>query len=157
MADVVEVFFSYAHEDEELMDCVRRQMIIWERKGVFIKWYDRKIPPGETWRTQVDHRIHAATIILLFFSPHFIESRYCSEVEGAIALKRAKNGTAIVIPVILRPCPWQQTPFAELQALPRDGRPVSQWPDRDQVCLDIAQAVADRAALLRPSGGRGAT
>jgi hypothetical protein len=148
MTSLAEIFFSYAHEDEELMNSARRQMVIYERNGVFIKWHDRQIPPGDSWRAQIDHRIHAASIILLFFSPHFIESRYCYEVEGNIALKRAREQTAVVVPIILRPCPWQETPFAELQALPKDGRPVSQWPDRDQVCLEIAQSIAQRATDL---------
>ena len=39
----VEIFFSYAHEDEALMDAVRRQLIVFERKGLLIKRYDREI------------------------------------------------------------------------------------------------------------------
>jgi TIR domain len=142
---IAEVFFSYAHADEELMNSVRRQMIIYERNGILVKWHDRKIPPGDYWRNTIDERIRHAAVILLFFSPHFIESKYCYEIEGKIALERAKNKSAVVIPIILRPCAWQESPFGELQALPKDGRPVSQWTDVDQVCLDIAQAVKQRA------------
>src|SRR5438477_8082544 len=83
----VEIFFSYAHEDEQLMNDVRRQMIVFERNGRILKWHDRQIPPGADWKQQIDWRLGQAKIILLFMSPHFIESHYCYEVEGQAALR----------------------------------------------------------------------
>jgi hypothetical protein len=141
MPDVVEIFFSYAHADEALMNDVRRQLIVYERNGRILKWHDRQIPAGSEWRAEIDWRLHHARVVLLFVSPHFIESRYCYEVEGAAALRRHETGEARVIPVILRPCSWQEAPFGKLQALPRDGKPVSQWADRDEASLEVARGV----------------
>jgi hypothetical protein len=141
MKNPIEIFFSYAHEDEALMDDVRRQLIVEERSGRILKWHDRKIPPGADWRQQIDSRLERAKIILLFMSPHFIESRYCYEVEGQAALSRHESGEARVVPVILRPCRWESSPFGKLQSLPRDAKPVSRWSDRDEACLDVANGV----------------
>ena len=141
----IEIFFSYAHEDEDLMNDVRRQLIIFERKGQIIKWYDRMILPGEEWENHIDSGLRKAQIILLFVSPSFIESKYCYDVEVREALKRHESNEAHVIPIILRPCAWEEAPFSKLQALPQDGRAVSQWEDRDQVCLDIAKSVMEVA------------
>jgi hypothetical protein len=138
---MVEIFFSYAHADEDLMNDVRRQLIIHERNGRILKWYDRQIPPGDEWRSHIDRRLNRAQIILLFVSPHFIESKYCYEIEGKLALQRHMSGTARVLPIILRPCPWQKAPFSKLQALPRDAKPVSRWDDRDEACLSVANGV----------------
>jgi hypothetical protein len=80
-------------------------------------------------------------VILLFVSPSFIESKYCYEVEGQEALRRHETGRARVIPIILRPCLWERSPFGKLQALPHDARPVSRWPDRDEACLNVARGV----------------
>lgn len=137
----IEIFFSYAHEDEDLMNDVRRQLVVHERNGRILKWHDRMIPPGAEWRDQIDWRLERAEIVLLFVSPHFIESRYCYEVEGEAALRRHASGEARVVPVILRPCSWEVTPFGELQALPRDAKPISRWEDRDEACLDAARGV----------------
>jgi hypothetical protein len=141
VTNVIEIFFSYAHEDEELMNAVRRQLVIFERNGCILKWHDRQIPAGAEWRKEIDRRLDRARIILLFVSPHFIESRYCYEVEGQAALRRHDTGAARVVPVILRPCFWQEAPFAKLQALPHDGKPLSQWKDQDEACLDVARGV----------------
>lgn len=138
---MIEIFFSYAHEDEELMNEVRRQLVIFERTGRIVKWHDRKIPAGSEWRREIDSRLERANIVLLFVSPHFIESRYCYEVEGQAALRRHDTGEAHVIPVILRPCPWQEAPFSKLQAVPRDAKPITQWNDRDEACLDVARGI----------------
>jgi hypothetical protein len=139
----IEIFFSYAHEDEALMDVVRLQLVVRERLGEIVKWHDRMIPAGNEWRTQIDDRIEQAHVILLFMSPHFLASRYCYEIEGEVALRRHREGTARVIPVVLRACDWTVTPFGELQGLPRDGIPITQWPDRDQASLDVARGIMD--------------
>lgn len=139
----VEIFFSYAHEDEKLMDMVRLQLVVQERLGAIVKWHDRMIPAGNEWRTKIDERINRAHVILLFMSPDFIASRYCYEIEGDIALRRHREGTAKVIPVVLRACDWTITPFGELQGLPQDGKPITQWSDKDQVSLDVARGIMD--------------
>ena len=137
------------------MNDVRRQLVVFERNGRILKWHDRMIPAGAEWRSQIDGRLERADIVLLFVSPHFIESRYCYEVEGQVALRRHHSGAAQVIPVILRPCSWEATPFAELQALPQDGKPVTRWDDRDEACLNVARGVmAAVDARATPPPGR---
>lgn len=55
------------------------------------------------------------------------------------ALARHAEGSARVIPVILRPCDWLHSPFAHLLAAPTDGKPITRWPDRDEAFLDVVQ------------------
>jgi TIR domain len=141
MTKPIQIFFSYAHEDEALMDAVRRQLIVFDRQRVIEKWHDRKIPPGTKWKNKIDQRLRNADIILLFVSPHFFESDYCFETEMREALRRHASGAARVIPIILRPCLWQSAPFAQLQALPRDAKAISTWPNIDEACVDAAQGV----------------
>jgi len=57
------------------------------------------------------------------------------------AIERHEAGEARVIPVILRPVDWQDAPFSKLQALPKDGRPVTTWPNIDEAFLDIARGI----------------
>jgi hypothetical protein len=49
-----------------------------------------------------------------------------------------------VIPVALRPCLWQRGDFAKLQALPRDGEPMtsSKWPSQDSAVNNVAEGIA---------------
>ena len=44
---------------------------------------------------------------------------------------------------------WQGAPFAKLQALPTDARPVTAWADRDQAFTNIAQGIRQVAQAIR--------
>jgi hypothetical protein len=151
----IEIFFSYAHEDEALMDEVRRQLVVYDRRNVIEKWHDRKIQPGSEWAGQIDERLQRARIILLFVSPHFMESDYCYDVEMGEALRRHESGLATVIPIVLRPCPWTDSPIGTLQALPQDGRAITLWQNRDEASLSVAQGVMSVVRSINDPGATG--
>ena len=71
----IPIFFSYAHEDEDLMHKVRQQLILYEREGVIVKWYDRKIEPGQVLNDEIFYNLYDAQIILLLISPDFMQSK----------------------------------------------------------------------------------
>ena len=145
----IDIFFSYAHEDEGLMNDVRRQLAVFQRQGLIMKWHDREIVAGKEWKGEIDSHLDIAGVILLFVSPHFLDSDYCYDAEMKRALERHADGEAIVIPVILRPCLWNSTPFSKLQALPTDAVPITLWPDRDLACAEVAKGVMRVVKELR--------
>jgi hypothetical protein len=69
-------------------------------------------------------------------------------------MKRHADGEARVIPVILRPVDWKGAPFGKLQALPKDAKAVTEWPNRDQAFLDVAQGIRAAAEELARSQTR---
>jgi uncharacterized protein len=75
------------------------------------------------------------------------------------AIERHDKREARVIPVILRPCDWAGAPFAKCQGFPKDMRPVTSWPDRDQVLRDVAVGIRNvvpeiqRSALTKAPTG----
>jgi|SRR6266566_9945595 len=128
----LEVFYSYAHEDEALRNELDKHLSLLQRNGLIVGWHDRRLEAGDEWRDQIDAHAHSAHIILLLISPDFLASDYCYDVEMKLALHRHSKRDAIVIPVILRPVDWSAAPFAHLQALPRDGKAVTTWSNRDE-------------------------
>ena len=44
------------------------------------------------------------------------------------ALRRAEAGQTRIVPVYVREAYWKGAPFAKLQALPKDAKPVTAWP-----------------------------
>lgn len=145
----VEVLFSYAHEDEELRDELAKHLKPLEDEGAVRAWHDRGIVAGQKWGAEIDARLNSADIILLLVSPDFLVSDYCQTVEVRRALERDAAGEAAVIPVILRPCPWQRTVLRTLQALPEDGKPVTLWPNLDEVLLEVAEGIGRAIEALR--------
>lgn len=56
-------------------------------------------------------------------------------------MARHQNGDAKVIPIILTPTDWKGAPFAVLKVLPKDGKPVIEWPSHDAAFLDVVQDI----------------
>src|SRR5215467_2109963 len=137
----VELFYSYAHEDESFRDEIEKHLSILKRNGLIVAWHDRRIGAGDEWRNQIDAHARSADIILLLISPDFLASDYCYNIEMKLALERHATGAAVVVPIILRPVDWSDAPFAELQALPRDGRAVTTWSNRDEAFAGVAQGI----------------
>ena len=52
------------------------------------------------------------------------------------ALERHDANEARVIPILLRPVDWNNAPFAYLQALPTDAKPITTWRNRDAAVPD---------------------
>ena len=122
-----------AHEDEALRDQLEKHLVLLPRQELISTWHDRKILPGESFAQEIDTHLEAASIILLLVSADFLASDYCYEIEMQRALERHKRGEARVVPIILRPCDWQHSPLKDFQCLPRDGKPVTQWPDQKEI------------------------
>ncbi|WP_246790498.1 toll/interleukin-1 receptor domain-containing protein, partial [Rhizobium leguminosarum] len=130
-----------------MRDQLEKQLSILKRQGVVETWHDRRIDAGEEIDAAISKNLTSADIILLLVSPDFINSDYCYDREMTAAMERHAEGSAIVIPVILRACDWHGAPFGKLNATPPDGRPITQAVDRDQAFLEVAKAV--RAAAKR--------
>lgn len=143
------VFFSYAHEDEDLRDELAKHLRNMERRGIISSWYDRNISAGSEWSRHIDDNLDKAQIILLLISSDFMDSDYCNAVELKRAMKHHRDGNACVIPVILRPTDWKGAEFDSLQALPKDAVPITKWADRDEAFLDIAKGIRRVAEGLK--------
>ncbi len=137
----LELFFSYSHEDLQLRNKLESHLASLKAKKAIACWHDRQIGAGTDWQRLIDENLNRAAIILLLVSSDFMSSDYCTGIEMTRALERHQIGDARVIPVILRPCDWKDTPFSELQALPSSGRPVTRWPDLDEAFLDVVTAI----------------
>ena len=84
--DPVDLFYSYAHEDEKLRDELDGHLALLRRKGVIRPWHDRGIVPGQKWDEAIDAQLSTADLILLLVSMDFLNSDYIWGKELATAL-----------------------------------------------------------------------
>jgi TIR domain/WD domain, G-beta repeat len=136
----VSIFFCYAHEDEELLNKLKRHLWPLQRQGLIAVWHDRDISAGTEWEQEISQHLNAAQIILLLVSPDFMYSDYCYGVEMKRAIERHQRGEARVIPVILRSVYWQGI-LGHLQALPIDAKPVRSWADVDEALYNVTEGI----------------
>lgn len=137
----LKVFLSYSHKDEDMKNQLDTFLINLKRSGSIQIWQDRQLLAGTEWNDAIKKELAAADIILLLISADFNASNYIWENELDTAMQRHEKGEARVIPVILRNCEWQDMPYAKLQALPVNGRPVSEFADKDKAYTEIAREI----------------
>ena len=147
----VSVFIAYSHRDEALREELLKQLAVLERRGAIEIWYDRKISPGSDWDAEIAAKLESARVILLLVSSEFLASDYCSNREMKRAFERHAAKEACVVPVILRPALWTETELKTLQALPKDGRPVTTWENRDEAWLDVAAGINRLVGRFAPA------
>jgi tetratricopeptide (TPR) repeat protein len=135
------LFISYSHKDEDLKDELIVHLASLKRQGKIRAWQDRDIEAGTEWDAEIKQQLESAEIILLLITPRFIASDYCYDLEMQQAMQRHESGSARVIPIILKPCDWQHSPFSKLQVVPKDAKPVTQWSDPDEAFLNVAQSI----------------
>lgn len=138
---MAKVFFSYSHKDEDLRNQLETHLAMLHNQGLIESWHDRRILAGSQLDDSIFRQLEAADVILLLVSSDFLASTYCYSKEMARAMERHHAQEARVIPVILRHCDWSAAPFSALLAVPKDGKPVTSWPDADEAFTDVAKQV----------------
>ncbi|MGH9803191.1 MAG: toll/interleukin-1 receptor domain-containing protein, partial [Blastocatellia bacterium] len=134
------IFISYSHKDKSLLDELLVHLAPMMRDGMIEVSSDSQISAGESWEDALSARLEEADIILALISPDFLASKFV-EIEMTRARQRSDSGEARVIPIVVRPSHWQNSPFARFQASPRDGKPVALWHSRDEAWLEVSQDI----------------
>ncbi len=147
------LFLSYSHKDEAVRVELEVHLAMLKRQGVIDAWHDRRIAAGDEWDHVIKENLETADIILLLVSPYFLASNYCYDIEVKRALERHEAGSARVVPVVVDPCDWQNAPFAKLATLPRDGKPISKYPNQHDAYLEVVQAIRTVANKQPPKQG----
>ena len=150
---MVNLFFSYSHRDESLRDELEVHLAMLKRQNVITTWHDRGVGVGGDFAREISDHLERADIVLLLVSPYFLASDYCYDIEMTRALEHHNAGLARVIPVILHPCDWHNAPFGSLLATPRDGKPVSKFPNQHDAFLAITQDIRQAADELNRARG----
>lgn len=145
----IHIFYSYAKEDELLVNELEKHLSTLKRQGYITAWDKRNISAGTESASAISIHLNAADIILLLVSADFIASDYCYGEEMQRALERHEEETARVVPIIFRPVDWEDTPFSKLRALPSNGTSVSEWALQDAAFKDIAQGIRKIVDELR--------
>ncbi|WPB78116.1 TIR domain-containing protein [Archangium violaceum] len=155
----VRLFLSYSQKDQQLVSQLKPHLGVLKQQGLISDWRDRATTAGEWWKNELDVHIEEADIILIFLSADFLASDYAYGAEMKRVLERQMESKALLIPIILRPVHWKDTPFARIQALPQNGRPVTSHNNLDEVWANIAEEISQTAQSLHTSspmkGSRG--
>ena len=109
--DVIKIFYSYSRKDLDMRNTLEDHLSALRRVGRISTWHDLELEAGTEWEPAILNKLNTADMILLLVSSNFIASEYCYGTELQRAIARHHEGTARVIPIILRPCDWRILDF----------------------------------------------
>ncbi len=160
------VFVSYSHRDaddaRDFMGYFRVKLRGLGLAGIGEEhvFHDRsQLRAGDEWDDSIQRALEEIEYFILLVTVESLNSKYCLARELAVALSRGVP----VIPIILKPCPWEGQPLVDdpksrtlgaLGALPKDDafalRPVSRWQDRSEAWNAVVEQLGER--MLRDHG-----
>lgn len=135
------MFIAYSHQDKNHLEELRVTLSPLIRNNKVKIWFDGEIKPGDVWDAEIKKEIHSADIILLLLSTYSLNSDYFYEKEVNDALSRHDKGMARVIPILISPCLWDETPLQILQVLPKGAKPISEWSNSLSAWNDVAKGI----------------
>jgi predicted MPP superfamily phosphohydrolase len=146
----VPVFISATPKEDELREELQNHMATLRRTKKVVFTHSQEAPPGDERESWVREQIDKARIILLLISKDYVAADDYFEDELMRAVERHDRGEARVIPILARKYFVSSEPFAKLQALPRNKKPIDKYPGgRDEVMTDITKELAKLIYQIR--------
>ena len=137
----VNLFYSYCHKDEHYRERMESALVILREEGSLTEWSDRRIIPGTPFPPQIIEKLSGSELAVFLVSPDFLASPACTD-EWRRARKNAKETGPKLVPIILKTCAWKDfDTMKDYLALPRDGKPISQWDDEDAAWQDVYEQI----------------
>jgi cellulose biosynthesis protein BcsQ len=127
------IFISYSHKDTGYLDRLLTHLKVLNRSSALNLWDDTKITAGHNWYTEISRAISQASVVILVLSPDYLASEFIWREEFSRILKQEREGNLRIIPLILKPCLWEEVELVNhLQVFPNDGKPLNAFPQAEQ-------------------------
>ena len=158
------IFISYAHKDNENSDPAKRWLDrLKEHLEPLVQqdnltvYSDQDIGLGDDWHGHIQTHLNGARAAVLLVSSAFLASKYIRNNELPVLLRNAKDLGVKIIPVILRPCAFDEVKYkypdpisgpevftlASLQAAGSPNKALSEMTEgeQDRALLSVAKAL----------------
>ncbi|MBO0932539.1 TIR domain-containing protein [Fibrella aquatilis] len=112
---------------------------------------DENLIPGDVWVKRMADMRREADVYLLLVTNNYLQSTSKNPELEEILKSGKTDQTHKVIPIILEPSDWTQTPIADFQGLPKFGRPVSDFKNREEAYGEVVEALVGIAHLKQNS------
>ncbi len=135
----MKAFISYSHADERYLTLLVKHLSLLKRDNEIHEWTDQAIEAGGDLKNEIDSNLSSSDLFIALLSPDYIQSNYCYEIEFEKAQSLKAEGKLKIIPIIVEDCDWLNSPFADMKALPKDGKAVANWSNENTAMLDVIQ------------------
>lgn len=138
----INLFLAYAPEDAEYRDQIGKHLSVLKSNGFLNEYCISEVLAGSDADLSIRRMMNDAKIILLLISSDFLASDECRKLEDLAFSMKLRND-AIVIPVLLRPCLYDES-YNQLQILPDNKKAISDrnaWNNEDAAFANVAERI----------------
>jgi len=138
------VFISYAHEDSQWLDEIRRRIKPLQDRGALFAWCDLDIAVGDRWADVIDSSLDAASVALLLVTQSFLDSTFVKRTELPAILRAVRRGRCRLVWLAVSASRYDKTELRQLQAVNDPKRPLDKLlaKDQERVLDDVLAALA---------------
>ncbi len=129
MLKKVEVFISYCHKDETILNKLLGFIKLLDSINI---WYDRYMSTGDELNETILKHLNKSDIMCSLVSPNYLNSKTCMK-----EFKSAQEQGKKIVPIILTTCPWQDSKFQSILATPKDGQPIDTFQKENEAYQNI--------------------
>ena len=143
------VYFSYSREDERWAQMIRASLgLLMGLDRVRIVSNDWWPPDTSSTFNLIKGGLESAQIVLVLLSDRSLSSSSCySEMQQA--MQRLDSEIARIIPILIEPVEWRESPVGKLRALPKGGIPLCQWDQPESALSGIVNSVRGSAEYIQ--------
>ncbi len=116
----LKLFISYSKHDEDYKEEFRKHLVTLKNQQLISSFNCKEIDLGDHWDPAIQKEIDECDIMVCLISVDFLNTNYIMAYEVAKAIKMGKK----LIPIIIKPCDWEDSPIGKFFASLR-GQPIS--------------------------------
>ncbi|MBL7787733.1 MAG: leucine-rich repeat domain-containing protein [Chitinophagales bacterium] len=144
------IFISYAKEDLEHLQTLKKHLSpLLRNNDIQELWHDREILAGADWDDEIQYKLNNADVVFILVSADYFSTKknYIWQNEMPRIIKRHKNKEALVIPIIVRDCLWEEDKWlSQLQAVTAIGKenkgiPLLSADNQDEAFANAARQI----------------
>jgi hypothetical protein len=143
-------FYSYCRQDKEQRQSLEKHLSMLVRNKVINQWYDGKITAGSPWETKILENLESADIVVFLITTNWLNSGACIEEWEQAKLYAKSQPNKRLIPIIASECAWMDfDDMKSMQALPSDGKPVTQWKPMNSAWSNVYEGIKAAAMEVK--------
>ncbi|MBL7784500.1 MAG: TIR domain-containing protein [Chitinophagales bacterium] len=127
------IFLLYVEKDIAYLEQLKKHLAVLERQRLIALADESDVLAGQHIDQEIKRGIEAADLVLALISSAFLSADYPHYNYVMYAMQHNK----MIVPILLRPCEWKQSPWKDLKALPRNGKYLSQSRNKDKTLYEI--------------------
>ena len=127
------IFISYSHKNEVYLKRLQTHMRVLSHEGIELDfWDDTQVKAGFVWEQEIQKALSFARVAVMLVSVDFLASDFIMANELPPLLQAAEKDGTVILPFILSPCRFLQSPLSVFQSINDPQKPLSELSKNDR-------------------------